>query len=414
MTAVRVHRPSPRRVAGRLVLAALVLTGVVLAASDPFTTIDVLIYGTVGSVLVDRRPRNPIGWLLLLIGFSFIGTTARSVDEAAMLAGTSAWAEFLVVWSGPLVGNLGFVAYAALAYVFPSGSLPEGRRGLIARVVLLVATGAALLPAIAPSMSFMDGRGTETWVPNRLSPFAGDGAIVPPPELVAMTTIVPLIAATIAIVDLLGRYRRSTGITRLQIRWVLAAVSLYVPAVLFGLIVFVGIGPAVGIVAWLPALLVYPLIGLSVGVAIMRYRLFEIDRLVSRTISYLLISATLFGVFALVNLATQAVLGELLNGDTVGIAVSTLVVAALFAPLRDRLQGAVDRRFNRARLDQEAILAQYAATVRDEIDLDRLSGHLTDAVHAAVEPSELAIWRPKRAWWPTNDTNRNSVTMSGR
>ena len=331
-----------------------------------------------------------------------------------MQAGTSSWFEFISVWAGPLVGNLGFVGYAALAFVFPTGALGAGRRGRLARVVLLVAAGAALLPAISPSIPFTDPGGTESWVPNRLSPFALGSAFTPPPEIVAMTTIVPLIAATIGVIDLFGRYRRATGTTRLQIRWVLAAVSLFVPAILFGLVLFVGIGRHVGILAWLPALLVYPAIGLAVGVAILRYRLFEIDRLVSRTISYLLISATLFAVFALVNLAAQAVLGQLLNGDTVGIALSTLVVAALFAPLRDRLQRTVDRRFNRARLDQEAILARYTATVRDEIDLDRLSGHLAGAVHAAVEPSTLAIWRPKRSWWRSNDTNRSPVTMSGR
>ncbi len=128
---------------------------------------------------------------------------------------------------------------------------------------------------------------------------------------------------------------------------------------------------------------------MCVGVAILRYRLYEIDRLVSRTLSYVILSAALVGVYAgIVTLGTRV----LPFSSSVGVAASTLVAAALFNPLRRRVQGAVDRRFNRPRYDAEATVAAFAARLRDEVDLAAVSDQLVEAVCRSVQPALVSIW----------------------
>ena len=151
-------------------------------------------------------------------------------------------------------------------------------------------------------------------------------------------------------------------------------------------------GAQIGGAAWVVVLVAYPTIPLAVGVAVMRYRLLEIDRIISRTISYGVVTATLVAVYAGVILLLQAPLGAVTGGNTVAVAASTLVAAGLFQPLRRRIQAATDRRFNRARYDAERTAAAFAAEVRDEVDPTHAQSALLSAVDSAIGPRVIGVW----------------------
>jgi hypothetical protein len=143
---------------------------------------------------------------------------------------------------------------------------------------------------------------------------------------------------------------------------------------------------------WLIGLTGLALLPIAIGIAILRYRLYEIDRIVSRTIGWAVVSAILVAVFAAIILVTQAVLAPLTSSNTLAVAVSTLAVAALFQPLRRRVQRGVDHRFNRARYDAEQIIAAFAERMRDEVDLDQLAAEITPTVSRTVQPTSLSLW----------------------
>jgi len=165
-----------------------------------------------------------------------------------------------------------------------------------------------------------------------------------------------------------------------------------VTAIVTGLTIYTASNETAGY-AWIPALIAYPLPPLAIGVSVMRYRLFEIDRIISRTIAYAGISAVLFAVFGGLIIAIQSVLGSAVRGNSLAVAISTLVVAALFNPVRLRMQRLVDRRFNRSRYDHDQALAAMVVELRDVVDVDRLTDTVGAVIRRTVEPSSMAIWR---------------------
>jgi hypothetical protein len=385
-------------VAWRIALVAVLLGGLSLAAVDPTLGPQYGPYAAVGGFLAIRRPRNIIGWLLIGIGVAFIGTTTPpGLDIERLEAGNGTTRDVIQAWAATWAGGASFLLYAALAITFPSGRMPAGRWRRPALAALAVGFVVALIPAFLPTLLFSPDGATEVAVPNPVGFLPSPSADIRP-LVQAVVVGLPIAILAASVVSLLIRYRRlrdrrsADGIERLQIRWLLASVAFVVVSVIAGLTVFV-LSDATAGWAWIPALIAYPTVPVAVGVAVMRYRLFEIDRIVSRTIAYALVTAVLFAVFAGVNLALQASLGSVVRGNAIGVAISTLVVAALFNPLRVRLQRAVDRRFNRVRYDQEAALVAFAADLRDEVDVERLVSHVRTAVTYAVEPTTLAIWR---------------------
>jgi hypothetical protein len=186
------------------------------------------------------------------------------------------------------------------------------------------------------------------------------------------------------------RWRRGDPTTRAQIKWVVAAASV------------LGVSEFVNVATFDPTNLsaltvVLVSVGLSlvpiaIGIAILRYRLYEIDRIVSRTISWAVVTASVVGLYLGGVLVLQAALSGITQGDTLAVAASTLVAAAAFQPLRRRIQGLVDRRFHRARYDAERTAAQFAERLRDEVDMGTIAKDLGGAAHAAVAPARLAVW----------------------
>ncbi len=208
------------------------------------------------------------------------------------------------------------------------------------------------------------------------------------------TAILPIAVLMVAAaVSLVVRYRRVAGIERQQFRWLTAALSFVVAAVVGGFIVGTLI-PAAGEsgVVWLGAVVAFPCVPIAIGIAVLRYRLYEIDRIISRAIGYLIVTSVLVAAFAMLVLGLTSVLEPLTGGNTLAVAGSTLVVAALFQPLRARVQRAVDRRFDRSRYDGERLLAALGERLRDEVDLAAIRGEVLATVDAAVRPSGSGLW----------------------
>jgi hypothetical protein len=385
--------------AGRAAVVGLLLGGAILASFDVITLGQYLPYAFVGGVLAIRRPRNAIAWLLIAIAFAFIGTSLPpDLDLAALAAGTASVRDFLIVWVGAWAPTAVFTLFAALAVLFPSGRLPVGRAGVWTGTLLGLAIASATWTAFV-STSFttnvpsLDGPSFDIVVPNRFSVASVDATPALPDDLLSTLIIVALLMT--AAVSTVTRYRRATGVERLQLRWFMTAVVSLGLAIAIGLVGTITLGSDT-ILVWIPTLLAYLAVPVAIGFAVMRYRLFDIDRLISRTIAYALITAILFAVFAVVNLTLQNALGSLIRGNAIAVAVSTLVVAALFQPLRTRLQRLVDRRFNRAGQDHEQAVARFAAGLRGEMDVDRVLEAMRRAAEETVEPTMATVWQRDR------------------
>ena len=203
------------------------------------------------------------------------------------------------------------------------------------------------------------------------------------------------LGSILALVGLIRRYVRGSPVVRAQIRCLGAAIGTSI--VFLALLFLTGGNDELNnaaFVGWLLSLLLPPV---AIGIAILRYRLYDIDRIISRTISYGLVTALLVMSFLLVNLGLQALLSSVTSGNSLAVAGSTLLAAALFTPVRRRVQGLVDRRFNRAHYDAERMVTDFAARMRDELDLPTLATELAAATARAVEPTTAALWLRRQA-----------------
>jgi hypothetical protein len=384
------------RVAAAIALTVVIgtsLAGIWLLVEHPIELVTFIISASVGTYLIARRPRNVIGWLLILSGWAFTGgNVGPVVDPDRLIDGSASGIDFLRTWINGLTGTLTYVTYAAIGFVFPTGRLPEGRWGRIAAVTLGAALFVSVIPAfMVPALSMSPDGVTEILVPNRLAllPIEDPAAAS---FVASYAILVPIAAVALAAIDLVRRYRASSGLVHLQIRWLMAALAFMLVAVVFGLAMFAVFGEGIGIAAWLPALVAFQTVPIAIGVAVSRYRLFEIDRVVSRTIGWAVITGGLLVVFGTLVLALQTLFDDVTQGDTLPVAISTLVAAALFQPIRRRVQHAVDRRFDRARYDGERTTAAFAERLRSEVDLDAVAADLSGAVQDALHPQRLGLW----------------------
>jgi hypothetical protein len=381
----------PLGLPGRITVIVLVAVALVVGLTSGGTGLfEAAPYGLVGGFLAIRRPRSSIGWLLLLGAWSFAVSSVTTPASVAQL--TSGAMSPLVMaitvvqaWSGsPLI-----IVLFVITVSFPAGRLPIGRWGQLARFALALVIFLAVLSAFAPTISVnVPSSSSGVTVANPLAVFPEwPGWIV----LSAGPPITLLFTAA-GVASMFVRLRRAQGVERAQLRWLVWSMAFIVVGFIVGLVgdsVFVnGLGGAV----WLPAIVAFCLPPVAIGIAILRYRLYEIDRIISRTISYGVITLVLASLFVAVVLAVQAVLGQVTGSSTIAVAGSTLLVAALFAPIRRRVQGLVDRRFNRSRFDAERTVAAFAERLRDEVDLDQLRAEILATVSATVEPSSVSFW----------------------
>jgi hypothetical protein len=353
---------------------------------------------TVGAVLASRRPRHPVGWLLL--GFA-LALTASAVIAAYVAYGLLARPGALP--AAPAVARYylatGPGALALLSFVLlltPTGSLPSPRWRWWAWVTAAVPVVLVLVVPLAPGR--FDPR---LLVTN--SPFSGRAVggslLVATQVAVAVTTLAVAVAAG----SLLMRFRHARGIERQQLRWVVLAATLLVLAAPVALIAI-----ALGIPVLLDWALSIWVVGLpaAVGAAVLRYRLYDVDRIISRTLAYGLLSLLLGGGYALVVLG----LGQLLGRDSpLVVAAATLAAAGLFQPLRRRVQAVVDRRFNRRRHDAARIIDGFGTRLRDQVDLDTLTAEVLGVVHQTMQPTRASLWLRPQA-----PSNASTATTRGR
>jgi hypothetical protein len=388
-------RPSVRLAWGLWLLVVLV-EGLVIAfllANDGLTTrelttaaatwVPFLAFATVGAVILARRPGNRVGWLCWAIGFGITVSILGSKQVWAVLADqgrSSAWAVLpqlgTIAWLGTLLGLLPF-----LVLLFPTGRLLSPRWRPVAWTLGLV-LGLYLIARL-----FAPGPVDPAFPDNPLGIESAEGLLLLVQSLVGVAVPVLILAVLASVVV---RFRRAQGEERQQLKWftfVVAAELVLLPG-LGGLAERVA--PEVG------ALVVFPvsisLIPIAIGVAVLKYRLYDIDRLINRTLVYGLLTALLISVYA----GLVFLLGRLLDpatGDSaLAVAASTLAVAALFQPARRRVQALVDRRFNRRRYDAARTVERFSGRLRDQVDLDTLSNELLGVVDQTVQPVSASLW----------------------
>jgi hypothetical protein len=366
--------------AGALVLSALIGQLSVLG-SGPIVPVAV-VYAAVGFVVARRQPGNPIGWILITFIVVFLlsgvaggyaalyyrfGHHGLPLAPAAVLL-TSLWAPALLL-------------FPVVILLFPDGKLAAQRWRWVLRAYAVagaLASAAVFAPAVTAVARHdvrIDAAG------NLVSSGRPHGGPLAAAGVLVLGLILVIVLSFVAHQVL--SWRRATGQRRQQLKWLAtgAAVTLAVIAVSLGASSTSVVGEILGIgLAALPV---------GIGVGILKYRLYEIDRIISRTLAYAIVTGVLIGVYAgLVLLATH-VLGF---HSSVAVAVSTLAAAALFNPLRHWVQSTVDRRFNRARYDADQTVTAFAARLKDAVDLDSVRDDLAAVVEKALEPAHMSVW----------------------
>lgn len=351
-----------------------------------FTAVAVL-FGGVGAIVITKRPGNAVGWILwsvgALVGLNLAGTAyaAWSLDAYGGTLPGSVLAGWVSQWtfSPPLVLGL-----YLLPLLFPDGHLPSPRWrwALASAIVTIVLSGLSDMLQPGPL-------GNST-VPNPTG-WTGDPRVLS--LLTGFSQVSPLLALPIVVAAAVVRYRRGTTIERQQLKWFGATAGFSIVS----LSVAATMPNPIGIIAWVLAIASLGFVPVAIGMAILRYRLFEIDRIVSRTISWAMTTGLIGALFAGLIVTLQALLAPLTSGNGLAVAASTLVAAAGFQPARRRVQAAVDHRFNRRRYDAERIIDAYAARLRGVTDLGEVGRGAIDAVGRSLGPSGAAIWiRPRR------------------
>jgi hypothetical protein len=379
----------------RLAFALGAGAGLLIAASFPLSALAhqltfgwvsqpllMIPFAAVGTLVASRQPRNPIGWLLLAIAVTasggadcgFYAVRAHHVDHTGLPLSrlavflTQGWVSMLVLLPLPIL-------------LFPDGRVP--RRWCWTLWVYAVQAGVLLgYLAYLDSAAFtqqpleLDSSGELKALSTGGGP--GFGAIALVYLAISMSWVIRQVVL----------YRRSSGDRRQQLKWLMAGggvavlgffLSFTLGSSSHGILATVGKSGFIGLAA-LP---------IAIGIGILRYRLYEIDRLISRTLSYALLTGLLVGVFAGLVLLTTRVLPF---SSPVGVAASTLAAVGLFAPLRTRLQRLVDRRFNRARYDAEETVAALATRLRDAVDVETVLDELASAAVGSLEPAHVTVW----------------------
>ena len=350
-------------------------------------TLAVAVPGTaVGVLLAARRPRNPIGWLLLaLLLLGADPASEYAILDYRMHHGTLALGWVAVVFLGTFPAIP--VLPAILLWVFPDGQLPPGRWRRAARALIAAALLLAAVTTVAPGVTAVAGHHV------RIDASGNLDSVSPAWTIAGNLTAVAAIASLLVWLTVqVPRYRRSSDERREQLKWLYSGATVLICAFIGALVgpsaageAFASEGPLVNDAIQLGATFFV----ICIGVAVLKYRLYAIDRIVSRVISYAVITAVLVGVFAgLVVLATEV----LPFRTPVAVAAATLAAAALFNPLRRRVQHAVDRRFNRARYDAEMVVAAFTARLRHSADFDTVQHDLVSAVHEAFQPADIWLW----------------------
>jgi hypothetical protein len=342
---------------------------------------------TVGAVLASRRPRHPVGWLLLAVGLSeqFSNLAGDYVHYGVMVrpGGLPAAAFLTGFYNSGIIVMVACIGFVVL--LTPTGSLPSPRwrwwaRVVVAATVVLVVAAALTPHPLEPEDPTFQGPLSAPALSDLLA-VAGVAGVV--------TLLVGLLAAAVSLVV---RFRRARGLERQQLRWLALAAAL-AAVMLLTAVASAVLGAPLGVVLVAAGISV-AVLPLATGAAILRYRLYDLDRIISRTLAYGLLTVLLGLGYAGVVLGLSRLLPQ---DSSLVVAAATLAVAAVFQPARRRIQTTVDRRFNRRRHDAAQTIATFSARLRDQVDLTTLTGELLAVVDQTMQPTRTSLWLRPRA-----------------
>jgi hypothetical protein len=384
-----------------LVLSALAIVFLALSASTPIPprfgprgadAIFAVTAATVGAVIALRRPHNPVGWLFLAAGLGYaVAAFAYEYAVYAVLTHPGSVLGPEAAWVANWIWPPALGALACMVLIFPNGRLLYGRllspRSRWRPMVWAAGLGSA---TAAAGIALSPGPLDEFAVVH--NPFGLEDAA----PMVELVTVAGMLAFGLALlaagVSLMLRLHRARGEERQQLKWLAYAAVLAAAAATGSIVSYLLFGTT----PWLLAALVvaaFDMIPIAAGIAILRHRLYDIDRLINRTLVYGLLTALLGAAYA----ATVLLCGQLFGGvggnpPSWAVAGATLAVAALFQPARRRIQSAVDRRFNRRKYNTAQTIDAFSARLRDEIDLDTLSAELLAVVDQTMQPTAASLW----------------------
>jgi hypothetical protein len=343
-------------------------------------------WASIGALLVIRRPGNAIGWLMVVVGVGFAQSqlsialtstfAAEGTPQGERMAQIAGWATVLL----QLVG----IFQIAIGFLYPSGRVQSRRWGLFMRGFWVLSSLFVVTSLTQP--------GPLQLVPALQNPFGfgpdlrGDRPFTPILYLFMVIVFVGLA------VSMASRYRSGAHVERLQLKWFVLALGL--SAIGLGIatseVIFPDrAGDTIGLTVFVFAGALVPV---AIGIAILRYRLYDIDRIISRTISYAIVTAVLALLFGGVIVVLSAALSSFADGQTIAVAASTLAAFVAFQPVLRRVRGNVDRRFDRARYDAEQTVAGFSARLRDEVDITTVTTDLRSTVEGAVNPASVGLW----------------------
>ncbi len=379
-----------RTVAAWVIAIASIGVFVVMPFLDPDMDLSAaIIFGAatasfviVGLLLVGRAPGNRIGPLLVLTGVLLAGSFALSGYTLLGVKASPPW---------PAIGVAAVVADALILYpivlaligiplIFPDGRLISPRWRWVVVLVIVAMAAQTIQYAIDPDVvgavevDNPFGNPDLEWLARFLGGFS------------SAMSVIGFGAAAAA---LWVRFRRGDQVERQQLKWLLAVAAL---AAIFFPVAFIAPYSELNNVFFVLGVMTLIALPIAIAVAILRYHLFEIDRLISRTIAYLLITTVLVVAYVGLVILIGGPIANSSGGDTISVAISTLVVAALFQPLRRRIQRIVDRRFDRARIDADRTTVAFSERLRDEVDIATLTTDLRETVQATIRPERLGIW----------------------
>jgi hypothetical protein len=343
-----------------------------------------LVFGATGGLIATRHPRNPIGWLFLVAAVSaglaaLSGTYAdyyvaegpgpQALGEAAAVYGDLSWMPFIVLPATFLLA------------LFPDGHLLSRRWRPVAWCAAIGMGGGFVIGFIKP--------GPIADQPQMTNPFGVDSPLISPLE--GLTLLMVGIGMVGSSISLVLRFRRSHGEQRQQIKWLALAGAVAVVTIVVCVSIYDILGERVA-----DGLMMLSIMGLpaAAGIAILRYRLYDIDVVINRTIVYGALTAMLAVVYLVSVLLLQLLLESFTQGSGLAVAASTLATAALVRPARARIQAVVDRRFFRRKYDAAQTLAVFGSRLRDEVDLDAVQTYLRAVVAETMQPSHVSLWTP--------------------
>ena len=368
------------------------------------STLNAVFFSTVGAIVASRRPQNPVGWLLCLYGLtqSIDHFSAQYAIYALLAQPNSLPAGEAMAWVSSWLLPIIIGLSVLFILLFPTGKLPSRRwRWLMWLTVAFILVG-AISDAFSPGP--VDGLGPIR-NPLGIEDFSNLYTAI-------LYNMVPLVLLVAAASSVFVRLRRAIGVERQQIKWFAYAAA----ATVIGLVFAYVIPEMIDVPLWFERigytilLALIPAIPISIGIAILKYRLYDIDLLINRTLVYAALTALLAAGYFGTIMALQGV-GSLVyqipfraiirQQSTLAVVASTLTIAALFNPLRRRIQGVVDRRFYRSKYDAAKTLEAFSAKLRDETDLEALRGDLVGVVQETMQPAHVSLW-----WRPTTTSQR--------